>query len=277
MIYFLTALYYEAKDIIEHYKMKKVMEATKFQVFKGENELLVISGTSSIKAVVAATYLLSSFEYNENDIFVNVGICGAAPEKSRRGDIFLCSKLIDNFSKRAFYPDMLFKHPFKEGTLESFSEVVDGAVKHNVGVHIVDQEGAFAYEAAAMFLKPENIYIIKIVSDVLNPGSVTPQLVENLMADNMPKVYAWLEERTKLKFADEDVMSQEEYKILKALCHKMKLTSAMNSELGKLSRQYKIRNGHIIDLINEYRNFQCESKIEGKKAFGELKEKLMEL
>lgn len=277
MVYFLTALYYEARDIIEHYKMKKVMEVTKFQVFKGENELLIISGTSEIKAVVAATYLLTHFEYSENDIFINVGICGAIKEKACKGDIFLCNKLIDDFSKKAFYPDMLFKHPFREGTLESFSEVVNDTGKQNIDTDIVDQEGAFIYEAVSMFIKPQNIYIIKIVSDILNPNSITPQTIENLMSDNMNKVYKWLEERIKLKFENEDIMSIEEYKILKNLSEKMKLTSAMNVELKKLSKQYKIRNGHIIDVINLYRDFQCKSKIEGKKAFGELKERLMEL
>lgn len=277
MVYFLTALYYEAKDILEHYKMKKVMKVTKFQVFKGENELLIISGTSGIKAIVAATYLLNHFEYNEDDIFVNVGICGAAKEKICKGEVFLCDKLIDNFSKKAFYPDMLFKHPFKEGTLESFSEVVNKTMKQNIDVDIVDQEGAFVYETASMFLKPQNIYIIKIVSDILNPGSVTPKLIEDLMADNMPKVYAWLEERTKVESDNEDIISIEEYKILKALSEKIRLTSAMNMEFIKLSKQYKIRNGYVLDAINEYRNFQCKSKNEGKRIFEELKERLMEL
>jgi nucleoside phosphorylase len=109
-----------AKDIIEHYKMKKVMEVTKFQIFKGENELLVISG---IKAVVAATYLLTSFEYNGSDIFINVGICCAVKERACMAEIFLFNKLIDGFSNKTFYPDMLFKYPFREGTVLTISQL----------------------------------------------------------------------------------------------------------------------------------------------------------
>lgn len=277
MVYFLTALYYEAKDIIEHYKMKKVIEVTKFQAFKGENELLIISCTGGIKATVAATYLLTRFGYNENDIFVNVGICGTPKEKASLGEIFLCNKLIDNFSKKAFYPDMLFKHPFKEGTLESFSDVIHVNERKNINADMADQEGAFIYETVSMFLNPQNIYIIKIVSDFLNPCSVTTQSIEKLMTDNMPKIYEWLEERSKLKFYNEDIMISEEYNILKDLSENMRLTTAMNIELNKLARQYKIRNGHIDDVINEYKNLHCKSKAEGKKAFGELKEGLMEL
>lgn len=75
--------------------MKKVMEATKFQIFKGENKLLVISGTGRIKAVVAATYLLTSFEYNENNIFINVGICGAVKERACMAEVFLCKEMFN--------------------------------------------------------------------------------------------------------------------------------------------------------------------------------------
>lgn len=276
MVYFLTALYYEAKDIIEHYKMKKIMEVTKFQVFKGENELLIISGVGGLKAIVSATYLLTNFKYKENDIFVNVGICGASKDKASIGEVFLCNKLIDNFSKKAFYPDMLFKHPFREGTLQSFPKIINGTVDESIQSDIVDQEGAFLYQTVSMFLKPQNIYTIKIVSDNLNTNSVTPKLIESLMADNMPKVYCWLEERTKLNFYNKDIISIEEYKILQDLCENMKFTFSMSIQLKKLFKQYKIRKGYIIDVINKYRNYECKSKIEGKKIFGELKERLME-
>lgn len=277
MVYFLTALYYEAKDIICHYKMKKVIGITKFQVFKGENEILIISGTGGIKAIVAATYLLTNFEHNEDDIFVNIGTCGSVKNNFREGEVFLCNKLVDNFSKKAFYPDMLFKNPFNEGILESFSNVVNANIEQNIEADIVDQEGAFVYEAVSMFFNPQNIYIIKIVSDMLNSSLVTPQSIERLMGEAMPEVYNWLKERVKVKFNNQDIISMEEYKLLKDLSENIKLTLAMDIELKKLSKQYKIRNGYIIDVINKYKNSECKSKIEGKRVFGELKTRLMEL
>lgn len=277
MIYFLTALYYEAKDIISHYKMKKVIKSTRFQVFKGNNELLIISGTSPMKAVVAATYLLNCFEYNEDDIFVNLGTCGSVTNNFCKGEVFLCNKLINSYSKRTFYPDMLFEHHFKEAALESFSQVIDKDIRQNINADIVDEEGAFVYEAASMFLKPHNIHIIKIVSDILNPGSVKADEIEELMLDNMPKIYAWLEDRTKVKFQNKDIITKEECDVLRILSEKVKLTCAMNIQLEKLSRQYKIRNGHVIDIIKKYTKLQCQSKNEGKRIFGQLKTTLMEL
>lgn len=277
MVYFLTALYYEAKDIICHYKMRKIIGITKFQVFKGENEILIISGTGGIKAIIAATYLLTNFQQNEDDIFVNIGTCGSVKNNFREGEVFLCNKLVDNFSKKAFYPDMLFKNPFNEGILESFSNVVNANIEQNIEADIVDQEGVFVYEAVSMFFNPQNIYIIKIVSDMLNSSLVTPQSIERLMREAMPKVYNWLKERVKVKFNNQDIISMEEYKLLKDLSENIKLTSAMDIELKKLSKQYKIRNGYIIDVINKYKNSECKSKIEGKRVFGELKKRLMEL
>lgn len=277
MTYFLTALYCEAKDIISYYKMKKDTNASKFQVFRSENEMLIISGVGGIKAVVAATYLLNRFGYDEDDLFVNIGICGSAKDKFEIGEIILCNKLIDSCSKRSFYPDILFKHPFKEGSLQSFSNVIGEENRHEISSDIVDEEGAFLYQAVSMFLKPHNIHIIKIVSDILDPVSILSQKIENIMEKEMAEVYTWLETRTAVKNNIEKIISLEEYKILNVLSKKMKLTTAMNIELEKLSKQYKVRNGHIIDIIREFAKIQCESKSEGKRVFGELKQRLMEL
>ncbi|AJA48872.1 hypothetical protein CPAST_c28050 [Clostridium pasteurianum DSM 525 = ATCC 6013] len=277
MIYFLTALYYEAKDIIFHYNMKKSMESTRFQVFKGKNEILIISGTGYIKSVAAVTYLLNCFGYNENDIFIDIGICGSTRYELEKGKIILCNKLIDNCSKKSFYPDMLFKHPFNEGTLESFAQVVEQDKLEKIEGDIVDQEGAFVYQAASIFAKPHNIHIIKIVSDILNPQSVTPEKIERLFVDSMQSIYIWLEKRVKINFYSEDIITEEEYNVLKLLSENIKLTSSMKMELNKLSTQYEIRNGNVIELLKEYTKFQCKSKNEGKKIFEQVKNRLMEL
>lgn len=276
MTYFLTALYYEAEDIIAHYKMKKVMEAAKFQVFKGEDEVLIISGTGALKAVIAATYAMDMFKYNENDVFINIGICGAYRNFSE-GEIVLCNKLIDSFAKRSFYPDMLFRHPFREGSLESFPEVIYSDKAVNIEADIVDQEGAFVYETAAMFLKPHNIHIIKIVSDLLKPDKVTPQRIKMLIAKSMPEIYDWLELRNNVKLENRQIIDDEETSFLSFISEKLHLTAAMKVEFEKLSKQYKVRNGHITDVLKEYAELKCEYKNEGKKIFVQIRNRLMEL
>lgn len=276
MTFFLTALYYEAEDIISHYNMKKVMEAAKFQTFKSENEVLVISGTGALKAAVAATYMLNLFKYDENDVFVNIGTCGAR-EDSSEGKIFMCNKFIDSFTKKSFYPDMLFKHPFSEGVLESFPKVMSENNELNEEYDIADQEGTFVYETASMFLKPHNIHIIKIVSDILKPEAVTPQKIKMLVKQSMPQIYEWLELRTGIKLEDEQVIDEEELSALRVLSERLHFTAAMNTEFEKLAKQYKVRNGHIIDVIREYAELNCKSKNEGKRIFEQIKNRLMEL
>lgn len=277
MTYFLTALYYEAESIISQYKMKKVMEAAKFQAFKGQDEVLVISGIGALKSVVAATYLLDFFKYKENDIFINIGVCGGNREGCAEGDVFLCNKLIDSYNNKTFYPDILFKHPFKEGTLESFSETADSETVKNIKFDVADQEGTFVYEAVSMFLKPHNIHIIKIVSDILNPEEVTPEKIKKLMEGNLPQIYSWVEKRENIEAEEEEVINKEEKGILMLLSENLHLTSAMNRELFKLSKQYKVRNGKFMDIINEYTEIKCQAKNEGKRIFGQIKNRLMEL
>ena len=44
MIFIVTALYHEAKPIIDFFELKKKQTANKFQIFQDENIVLIISG-----------------------------------------------------------------------------------------------------------------------------------------------------------------------------------------------------------------------------------------
>ena len=70
MIYFSTAIYYEA-PIIEN-NMKKLTEVSQFQVFKGDNASLIISGLAELLLL-----LLRHLCYVEGfgKDFVNISVC----------------------------------------------------------------------------------------------------------------------------------------------------------------------------------------------------------
>jgi nucleoside phosphorylase len=273
MIYFLTAMYYEAEPIISYYKMKKVMEAKKFQVFKAIDKLLIISGVGSLKASVAVTYILNSFNYKEDDIFINIGICGAVNENLCEGQVIMCNKVLDSYANKTLYPDMLLKHPFSEGTLHSFPK----AVMEKVEGDIVDMEGAFFFQTAVMFLKPHNIHIIKIVSDFLKPESVNSNNIKSLLKRSMPEVLLWIDSISEEKYDKKNIFTSDEVCILDLLVQNLKLTTSMKIELSKLCKHYKLRNRQLLEKLKSYAEFKCKSKMEGKKIFGQLRQELMEL
>ena len=75
MIYVAAALTAEAKPLITYFKLKRDNEIKKYQVFKNEEIILIITGSGMMQGAIGTTYLLSSLNIREEDIFVNLGIC----------------------------------------------------------------------------------------------------------------------------------------------------------------------------------------------------------
>ena len=203
MILISTALYHEAKPLIQHFRLKKATlpppQPGRIQLFTGnpssmeQDVWLVVGGTGPLAAAVAVTYALTTARVSERDFFLNIGICGAVREDLARGEAVLCHKIIHHDTGRAYFPDVLIRHPFREGVLETFSRPVTatgpaGETPHggetprprgNVPAEnvpakdvpagdVVDMEGAGCFEAAAAFLPPHRMLFIKVVSDHLD-------------------------------------------------------------------------------------------------------------
>ena len=119
MLYIVTALYIEAKPLISLFSLKKDNSYTKFQVFSNEDVKLIISGTGRVKSATALTYLISKEDIKKNDYIVNIGFA-ASNKNSQLGDIVYVSKIQNAYSDFDFYPEMIYKHNFLEGSLTTF-------------------------------------------------------------------------------------------------------------------------------------------------------------
>ncbi|MCD7979267.1 MAG: spore photoproduct lyase, partial [Fusobacterium sp.] len=235
MIYIAVALTVEAKPLITYFKLKKDNEIKKYQVFKNEEITLIITGSGIMQGAIAVTYVLGNLDIGEEDIFVNLGICGAVKDSFSIGDIILCNKIINNCSKKNFYPDMLFKHKFKEGTLETFFQVVDERMeKEKIKGEIVDMEGAGVCEAASLFFSQHQINIIKIVSDYLNTSKITAEKVMELVENKINKIADWLVERKKFNVGNKEIFTLKEKESIKKIEENLRLTESMYYEFLEL-------------------------------------------
>jgi nucleoside phosphorylase len=269
-------MYYEAKPFISYLGLKKDTEVTKFQVFKNDDIALIITGVGMVEASIAVTYLFAKYDVKRLDLFINIGVCGTGKQDIEKESTLLCHKIINHDTKKTFYPDMLFKHPFKEGVLETFSKVVDKDMYLEIEGDIVDMEGAGAYQAASVFLSPEQIYCIKIVSDILEGGSVTPVKISEIIQAQLPKIISWMKERVEFYPKEEDALTENEMRCLAKIVENLRLTTAMRYQLKQLSKHFKIRYGTLIDVIEDFSTVEIKSKNEGKRYFAKLKDKLME-
>ncbi|AVQ31221.1 MULTISPECIES: 5'-methylthioadenosine/S-adenosylhomocysteine nucleosidase family protein [Fusobacterium] len=277
MIYIAVALTVEAKPLITYFKLKKDNEIKKYQVFKNEEITLIITGSGIMQGAIAVTYVLGNLDIGEEDIFVNLGICGAVKDSFSIGDIILCNKIINNCSKKNFYPDMLFKHKFKEGTLETFFQVVDERMeKEKIKGEIVDMEGAGVCEAASLFFSQHQINIIKIVSDYLNTSKITAEKVMELVENKINKIADWLVERKKFNVGNKEIFTLKEKESIKKIEENLRLTESMYYEFLELIKYYKIQNKSIENIILKYSDIKIKDKREGKITFERIRKEIIE-
>lgn len=277
MIYVAAALTAEAKPLITYFKLKRDNEIKKYQVFKNEEIILIITGSGMMQGAIGTTYLLSSLNIREEDIFVNLGICGAVKEIFQVGDIVLCNKITNNGNGKSFYPDMLFRHKFKEGTLESFFHVVDKSMESEIKGELVDMEGAGIYEAASLFFSQYQINIIKIVSDYLDTTGITVEKVTHIVESGILSIDEWLNERKKFNVSDKEIFTLNEKDIMNMVEKNLRLTESMHYEFMELMKYHKLKNKNIKDVISKYSKIEIKDKREGKINFEKIRKEIIEL
>jgi adenosylhomocysteine nucleosidase len=269
MIYISVALGIEAKPIIKYFNLKRDNSIKKLQVFKNERVTLIITGVGILKSAIALTYILSQSEIDEDDIFLNIGICGAKSEKYSIGDIVLCNKIINSELEKSYYPDMVFNHSFKEGSLESFNTPV--YCGDEVVGDLVDMEGAGLFEATTYFFQSYQLNFIKIVSDYLD-REVEQNQVEELILKSLPQIDSWLIEREKFKVEKEIDFSLEEKYLIEELIKKARFTATMENELKNLLLYYKLQGKNINGILEKYRDVEIKDKRNSKKILEEINE-----
>ncbi|ABP66023.1 hypothetical protein Csac_0383 [Caldicellulosiruptor saccharolyticus DSM 8903] len=278
MIYIVTAFHAEAKPLIEHFELKKLYEPSKFQIFSGNDTLLIESKEGIVKSSIATTFALTKFGAGSKDIALNIGICGAVENAFSKGDVILCNKIINHHSKKAFYPDILIQHSMKEATLESFMHPVKkDSLPVEIEGDIVDMEGAGFFEAASIFLPLHNVHCIKIVHDFLDFEKINPVEIENLIKQSIPHIENLINSLLKLNL--EFCYNMPEIDNIHLLVNKLKnslhLTTYMTNELESLLKDYIIRHKKLPDCIFEFFEVQINSKKEGKNYFDKLRKILL--
>lgn len=271
MIYLIMAMPIEAKPIIDFFNLKKSSVITKFQVFSNDNITLLISGVGPFKSCIATTFFLSHFELKKDDYIINLGIAGCKSKKESIGDIFLCNRLKNNSSQRFFYPDMIFNHPFKEASLESFSTPIYSG--ENLSLDLIDMEGAAIFEAANYFVENHQIFILKIISDFLN--SVDSSSIESLIKKNLPILtdfFSFLIEKTP---SETPFFTKKEENLIEKTILKLNLTKSMQVKFFDLIKFYKLNGFDLNPLLNPLLNREIKNKKEVKEIFYELEQTII--
>lgn len=274
MIYIFSAFYAEAKNIIDHYGLKKEKspEMVRFDVFANESIRLVITGVGEINAAAAVSNIGGAYGISPDDEILNVG-CGAGFSSDIcLGSIFLGNKLTEQMTGRTFYPDMLMKANFRE------CEIVTVARVLNEGCDSVvyDMEAAAVYQAAAFFVGPHRMHFIKLVSDA--GDRIDQSKITELFALQEDKICGYID-RLLSACADKAPMddTQSSWNMDRLICD-MRCSKVMGDQLAQLIKYCRLSGIDYKAVLDEYYTnglLPCESKREGKKCLFELKQRLL--
>lgn len=274
MIYIFSAFYAEAKNIIDHYGLKKEKspEMVRFDVFANESIRLVITGIGEINAAAAVSNIGGAYGISPDDEILNVG-CGAGFSSDiSLGSIFLGNKLTEQMTGRTFYPDMLMKANFRE------CEIVTVARVLNEGCDSVvyDMEAAAVYQAAAFFVGPHRMHFIKLVSDA--GDRIDQSKITELFALQEDKICGYID-RLLSACADKAPMddTQLSWNMDRLICD-MRCSKVMGDQLAQLIKYCRLSGIDYKAVLDEYYTnglLPCESKREGKKCLFELKQRLL--
>ena len=274
MIYIFSAFYAEAKNIIDHYGLKKEKspEMVRFDVFANESIRLVITGVGEINAAAAVSNIGGAYGISPDDEILNVG-CGAGFSSDIcMGSIFLGNKLTEQMTGRTFYPDMLMKANFRE------CEIVTVARVLNEGCDSVvyDMEAAAIYQAAAFFVGPHRMHFIKLVSDA--GERIDQSKITELFALQEDKICGYID-RLLSACADKALMddTQSSWNMDRLICD-MRCSKVMGDQLAQLIKYCRLSGIDYKAVLDEYYTnglLPCESKREGKKCLFELKQRLL--
>lgn len=307
MVFIFTAFFAEAKPLIEYYNMHKCLQENKFQMFISEdnNISLVITGVGKIAAATVLGRILSL--YGEKiDGIINIGVCGILKDNGNWdanlnselvGKAYICNKITDYDTSRDFYPDMLIKNDFREASVITSSVMADdkfinapenirlseyirddGNVFTGNKYVLVDMEASAIYQAANVFVGPEKMHFIKIVSDCGNVKEVTPKLVTDIVNGNINDIADYID-KCMTTFAKVicDKSIYDTY--CNRLIEDIKCSKTMENELRQIFKFCKISNINALDFWDTlYREgrIPCQSKREGKVYLDEFKRKLFE-
>ncbi len=107
------------------------------------------------------------------------------------GDLYVCHKITEQATGKTFYPDILYRHPWKERELVTGMQPLQRAAAHGA---LYDMEAAAVYQAGIRFFSPDRMIFLKVVSDsgVAGQERMTAEALTGLLEQHVKEVAAFL-------------------------------------------------------------------------------------
>lgn len=298
MIYAVTALYQEAHGLIRELELKKNTAYAPFEVFDNESAgiRLVVTGVGEIAAAAATAAVCARDGADAADFLVNIGCCAAggcepadrdmdsgygAAHAAQIGDLYVCHKITEQATGKTFYPDILYRHPWKERELVTGMQPLQRAAAHGA---LYDMEAAAVYQAGIRFFSPDRMIFLKVVSDfgIAGQERMTAEALTGLLEQHVKEVAAFLTNLREAADEEEtlrnDGILQEDETVLERLFAALHCSQTMRASARQYIT-YAALTGYDwkAELEEWYARglLPCKDRREGKVRLEELKQVLL--
>lgn len=304
MIYVMMALYQEAHGLIRELELKKNTAYAPFEVFDNESAgiRLVVTGVGEIAAAAATAAVCARDGADAADFLINIGCCAAANagadsgcEPTDRdmdsgygaayaaqiGDLYVCHKITEQATGKTFYPDILYRHPWKERELVTGMQPLQRAAAHGA---LYDMEAAAVYQAGIRFFSPDRMLFLKVVSDfgVAGQERMTAETLTGLLEQHVKEIAAFLANLREAADEEEtlrnDGILQEDEMVLERLFAALHCSQTMRASARQYIT-YAALTGYDwkAELKEWYARglLPCKDRREGKVRLEELKQVLL--
>lgn len=285
MVYIFTALYYEAHIFIKQFHLTKNGESNPFQQFYNETAgiLLTVTGVGEIAAAAAVGSVCAVHKPTASDLLFNIGICA---HTAKNEGIFLCNKIVEEATGRTFYPDMLYRHNFAEGTVVTgmrpyvSNEAAARTAANNTDETLYDMEAAAVYQTAVHSFGPHQMIFLKIVSDRGDLETVSKECAAALMEKYKSGIFDYIGQISAITQkinSSKEFLSREDEKRIETFCADLHCSKTMEVSMKQFIHYLILAE---IDYVNVIRDMYdekllpCKDKREGKLWFEEFKRRL---
>ena len=304
MIYVVTALYQEAHGLIWELELKKNTAYAPFEVFDNENAgiRLVVTGVGEIAAAAVVAAVCAQDGADAADFLINIGCCAAAnagadsgcetvdsgmdsgygaAHAAQIGDLYVCHKITEQATGKTFYPDILYRHPWRERELVTGMQPLQRAAAYGV---LYDMEAAAVYQAGIRFFSPDRMLFLKVVSDfgIAGQERMTAEALTGLLEQHVKEVAAFLTNLREAADEEEtlrnDGILQEDETVLERLFAALHCSQTMRASARQYIT-YAALTGYDwkAELEEWYARglLPCKDRREGKVRLEELKQVLL--
>lgn len=236
MLHIAVALPCEAKPLIAHFHLKKIL-STPFSIFANNEKsiYLIISGVGKIKMASATTYLTALTGNNHLNCFLNVGIAGSTQFPIKH--VVLTNKITEYSTQRNWYPFVPVLKDISQSQL-----ITHDLPQRDYPINaMVDMEGSAFFQAANLFVNQEHIQLVKIISDnnTSSHEKINDAEVQNLIADNISsieKITNYL-----INLSQNEITSEFNSKMLSHFQEKWHFTCSQIIQLKEYLRRWNVK------------------------------------